>query len=41
MSVAVYVSGLPGIGKTTGVKHLAETRPNKYVRRSFGEALQK
>jgi adenylate kinase len=40
MSVAVYVSGLPGIGKTTAVKHLAETRPDKYVRLSFGEALR-
>jgi adenylate kinase len=40
MSVAVYVSGLPGIGKTTAVMHLAETRPDKYVRLSFGEALR-
>jgi adenylate kinase len=40
MSVAVYVSGLPGIGKTAAVKHLAETRPEEYVRLSFGEALR-
>jgi adenylate kinase len=40
MSAAVYVSGLPGVGKTSAVKHLAQTRPNEYVRLSFGEALQ-
>lgn len=40
MSAAVYVSGLPGIGKTTAVKHLAKTRPDEYVRLSFGETLR-
>jgi adenylate kinase len=40
MSAAVYVSGLPGVGKTAAAKLLAETRPNEYVRLSFGEALQ-
>lgn len=40
MSVAVYVSGLPGIGKTTAVTQLVEARPDEYVRLSFGEALR-
>ena len=40
MSAAVYVSGLPGIGKTTAVKYLASARPSEYVRHSFGEALR-
>jgi adenylate kinase len=40
MSAAVYVSGLPGVGKTTAVTHLIEARPDEYVRLSFGEALR-
>ncbi|MFL5914870.1 MAG: AAA family ATPase [Gaiellaceae bacterium] len=40
MSAAVYVSGLPGIGKTTAVKNLVEARPDEYVRLSFGETLR-
>lgn len=40
MSAAVYVSGLPGIGKTSAVKHLTRARPTEYLRLSFGEALQ-
>ena len=37
---AIYVSGLPGIGKTTAVAHLVEARPDEYLRLSFGEALR-
>jgi len=40
VSAAVYVSGLPGIGKTTAVVHLVQARPSEYVRLSFGEALR-
>jgi adenylate kinase len=36
----VYVSGLPGVGKTTVVKHLVGLAPHRYVRLSFGEALR-
>jgi adenylate kinase len=40
MSRLVYVSGLPGVGKTSVVRHLADTRPDDYVRLSFGELLR-
>jgi adenylate kinase len=40
MSSSVYVSGLPGVGKTSAVKHLVDTRPDDYVRLSFGELLR-
>lgn len=40
MSKSVYVSGLPGVGKTSVVKHLVHTTPGKYMRLSFGELLR-
>lgn len=40
MTAAVYISGLPGVGKTTAVKYLATTRPDEYIRLSFGDALR-
>jgi adenylate kinase len=40
VSASVYVSGLPGVGKTNAVVHLVEARPNEYIRLSFGEALR-
>jgi adenylate kinase len=40
VNASVYVSGLPGIGKTSAVRHLAKIRPDEFVRMSFGEALR-
>lgn len=40
MSSSVYVSGLPGIGKTTVCNYLVDMRPDRYVRLSFGELLR-
>jgi len=40
VSASVYVSGLPGIGKTSVVEHLVDTRPDDYMRLGFGELLR-
>lgn len=40
MSSSVHVSGLPGVGKTATVTYLVDTRPDRYLRLSFGELLR-